>query len=203
MLVQAEQVTWHQVNNEEMYEATDDLIVSPPIFEVQPGKTQTVRIGLKQKPDLTREKTYRLFLTEVPVARAQQPDSGSALSVSLRFALPIFVASNDAESLLKYNLRQQCSDGKWAFQVRNEGSKHDRILGYELFDTKTDTKIGRPGTMRYILAKSQVQWDLGGLAVDPSTQIKARLKFYPAREEEVVLAPQSGLCEETELAQIE
>src|SRR5690348_12189977 len=44
-LVQAQLVAWSQAGDDDVLEATADLIVSPPIFTIAPGTEQIVRIA--------------------------------------------------------------------------------------------------------------------------------------------------------------
>src|SRR5690349_7929353 len=46
VLIQTELMAWSQQNGEDVLRASDELVVSPPIFRVAPGAVQTVRVGL-------------------------------------------------------------------------------------------------------------------------------------------------------------
>ncbi len=55
---------------------SSDLLATPPIFTLQPGGSQIVRVGLRGARNVPGEVTYRLSLREVP---SSQPfDHGSA-----------------------------------------------------------------------------------------------------------------------------
>lgn len=103
---QAEVVSWSHENGVDRYAPTQELLVSPPMFRVSPGARQVVRVGAKARTtaNSTHEKTYRLFLQEVPaMAPVASADAGGvALKLLMRFGLPIFIMPSveQPESLL-------------------------------------------------------------------------------------------------------
>src|SRR5450759_1169209 len=46
VVVQLQTSAWAQENGNDQYSSTDDLIATPPIFTIQPGANQIVRIGM-------------------------------------------------------------------------------------------------------------------------------------------------------------
>jgi fimbrial chaperone protein len=87
-LIQLAAKRWNQKSGTDEYTAVDELILSPPIFTLQPGAEQLVRIGPRVKPGFFAEESYRLFVQEVPT-----PATGGSreLSVVLRIGVPLFV----------------------------------------------------------------------------------------------------------------
>ena len=89
---QVDVVAWSQSDEErEIYTPTEELLVVPPLFTLQPGAQQVVRIGLMRAADTDKELSYRIFFTELePPQMKEQTVSG--LNVRLRFGVPVFVA---------------------------------------------------------------------------------------------------------------
>src|SRR5262245_16844236 len=59
--VQTELVAWTQESGADHYDAAPGLLVSPPIFKLEPGGRQVVRIGrLKKVTAPQRELAYRI-----------------------------------------------------------------------------------------------------------------------------------------------
>jgi len=85
-------VAWSQSDKErEIYAETDELLAVPPLFTLQPGQTQVVRIGLMRRADQSAELAYRVFFTELaPPEIEEQTTSG--INMRLRFGIPVFVA---------------------------------------------------------------------------------------------------------------
>ncbi|WP_294011180.1 fimbria/pilus periplasmic chaperone [Sphingomonas sp.] len=75
---------WTQVNGIDVHKATSNVIASPPIFTIAPGKAQLLRVGLKNR-DAAR--AYRIILEEIP---RQIPIAGQ-IQVTLRLDLPLYV----------------------------------------------------------------------------------------------------------------
>jgi fimbrial chaperone protein len=85
-------VAWTQSEEQrEIYADSGDLVAVPPLFTLEPGGEQVVRIGLMRDPDPETERAYRVFITELAPpedeARAQ-----SGINMRLRFGVPVFVA---------------------------------------------------------------------------------------------------------------
>ncbi len=88
VVVQGELVEWKVVNGQNVFAPTEEVLFNPPVFTVPPGKSQTVRVGVVKPLNNAVEKSYRLFLQEVPSSSV--PAGG--VKIALRFSMPIFVA---------------------------------------------------------------------------------------------------------------
>lgn len=85
-------VAWTQSDRErEIYSDTDELLAVPPLFTLQPGQTQVVRIGLMRRADAQHELAYRVFFTELAPPEIEASEA-SGISMRLRFGIPVFVA---------------------------------------------------------------------------------------------------------------
>jgi fimbrial chaperone protein len=88
MRFQMEPVVWSQDSGgEDLYEPTGELSFFPKIMDLPPGETRVIRLGLRI-PATTVEKTYRLFIRELP---PPQEAAGSQVAIAVRFGVPIFV----------------------------------------------------------------------------------------------------------------
>ena len=112
--------TWSQdINGQDIYEETDDIIFFPRVMTVPPGKEQVLRAGIKI-PATTTEKTYRLFIEEIP----ESTRTGSAsVTVAIRFGLPIFVAPLEEKSTTEVTIAE-ISNGTFTAAVKNTGNVH-------------------------------------------------------------------------------
>jgi len=89
---QVDVVAWSQSDEErEIYTPTDELLAVPPLFTLQPGEQQVVRIGLMRSADADTELSYRIFFTELAPPQLEEK-TASGISVRLRFGIPVFVA---------------------------------------------------------------------------------------------------------------
>ena len=124
---QVDVVSWSQTKEErESYSPTDDLLVVPPLFTLEAGETQVVRIGLMRGTEMDRELSYRIFFTELA---PPQPDSADVTGISMRMRLgvPIFVKpENPALASIDF-VQQKTIEGQLYMQLKNTGNVHVKI----------------------------------------------------------------------------
>jgi fimbrial chaperone protein len=129
VVVQASTASWRQQDGRDVLAETEDLIVSPPIFTIPVGGSQTVRVGLTRAADSTREVTYRLFLQEVPPPAV---DGQPGVAVALQLALPLFVQPvAKASPRLAWQARNG-TDGAIELSLANEGTAHVQLVDARL-----------------------------------------------------------------------
>ena len=157
VLVQAEVVAWSQTGGEDHLVASEDLVVSPPIFRIAPGASQTVRVGLTRRVDPSRELTYRLFLKEVPPA----PVAGdSQVRVALRLGLPVFVMPPvTAAPRLGWALAFDAA-GALVVTATNTGNAHAQVIDLGLRDGEGNV-LFQQRRADYVLPGQSRIWPLG------------------------------------------
>lgn len=97
MLLQAEVLSWTQrLNGSPVSEASDDLLVVPPMAELKPGEQQTFRIALRGARQKPQELAYRLILEDVTASSAgTSGQPGMAINFRMRHDLPVLLAPVD------------------------------------------------------------------------------------------------------------
>jgi len=121
-------VRWSQAAGEDTYEPTRAVLASPPVFELQPGQEQVVRLGLLDRTKPEREASYRVFLQELP---EPEPKDRGAVQTLLRLSVPIFVApAKSGGPALAWTAQRD--GGGLLLVARNEGAVHARISGLAL-----------------------------------------------------------------------
>jgi fimbrial chaperone protein len=120
-------VAWSQSEKErEIYSETDDLLAVPPLFTVQPGQTQVVRIGLMRRAEEDRELAYRVFFTELaPPELGEGTTSG--IKMRLRFGIPAFIAPLSAAAPVVELIKLHTIDGHTFIELRNTGNVHVKV----------------------------------------------------------------------------
>ena len=90
--IQVRLFRWRQGEGEERYEPTEDVVASPPIANVAPGATLTIRVIRTAQTPVAGEESFRLVLDQLP-----ESDRGGHAKVSmlLRQVLPVFFAQDD------------------------------------------------------------------------------------------------------------
>lgn len=90
--VQAEVFEWSQEDGEDVYRATQDVLVNPAIFKLAGEGQQIVRLGLRVANG-PREHSYRIFMQQLPRDQAlpEVGAPGAQVQTLLRVSVPIFV----------------------------------------------------------------------------------------------------------------
>ena len=160
-VIQVEIMNWSHDNGEDHFTPAADLLVSPPMFRVAAGAKQVVRVGLKSRAGATSptEKTYRMFLQEVPeTAPVPAVDAGgSALRLLLRFGVPVFLKPAKAlpESINWKASRNK--DNTIALSLTNTGNRHLRVSEVKL---ESAGKSVAASNFAYVFAGETYTWTL-------------------------------------------
>lgn len=136
----------------DQYSETRDLIFFPKIMSVDPGEVGVVRVGTRAAVVQT-EKTYRLFIEELPGAAKEAQAPGATLNVLIRFGAPIFVTPlNPSDSAAIASL--ELARGVLTLSVKNTGNRHQVIQGIQLAGVDAQGKEVYAMTLadRYLLA---------------------------------------------------
>lgn len=117
--VQIDAKSWsHDDDGRDSYGDAPDIVVFPRMATIDKGETQIIRIGYSGAPAVM-EKTYRLFVQELPVSKPGE----MALKFALTMSLPVFVAPDTALndwSAEAVGLAQESLQVK----VKNSGNRH-------------------------------------------------------------------------------
>lgn len=143
---------WTQEGGKDVYSETSNVIASPPIFTLEVGETQLVRVGLK---DRRPGEAYRIVFEEIPRDNLE----GNVIQVALRLNLPLFVEAEKGESSVRWQAWRDAS-GALTLAAENIGSRHQKITGVEL-----DREAGEDRLLSeevgVVLPSSIRRWDLG------------------------------------------
>lgn len=149
VILQADVFTWTQPDGNDVYAATDEVVVIPPIFSLAPGAQQLLRVGLPDAmPTSGVERAFRVFLRELHPPEGQ---SDGQLNLALRIGLPIFVPPpGDARTgdLVWDLVRAEGSPS--ALRVRNRSAEHIKITAIR-FLTEQGSLAVEVRTLRYCL----------------------------------------------------
>jgi len=111
---------WTQdAEGKDRYEETGDLVFFPKMMIFEQDEERILRAGIKV-PATKQEKTYRLYLEEVPGPRKE---GGVNVAIAIRFGVPIFVAPLKKEPRGEV-AKVAMAKGTVEAQVRNPGNVH-------------------------------------------------------------------------------
>lgn len=94
MRLQAEVLRWRQdLAGQAVTEETDELLVTPPMAELQAGQRQVFRLALRGKRPAPEELAYRLILEDISESTtASEVSPGMMINFRMRYDLPVVVA---------------------------------------------------------------------------------------------------------------
>lgn len=142
---------WSQHNGEDQLTETQAIIAMPPVFTLPPGKTQSLRVGLRGAKPGAAEQAFRLVLKEIPSA-----EQGRGLQLALNMSLPVFVKpSTKVEPELRWQLRRD-EAGDLVLRVENHGGAHGKFSEWQL-QRQGDTLANEAGLF-YLLPGTRREW---------------------------------------------
>jgi len=127
----------------DVYTDTKDVVFFPKIMTVEPNEQRAIRIGLKGPQDV-KEKTYRLFVEEIPSQKkgSENKEHGkisAGLTIAFRYAVPIFVKpAKQQESAVVENVDMAFSEASAV--IKNTGNIHIKMLSIAFRGKASDGK---------------------------------------------------------------
>lgn len=159
------------------YKETADIIFFPKIIVYEKKEDKILRAGIKV-PAVAVEKTYRLFIQEIPEQKKAEP--GTQIAVAIRFGVPIFVKP------LKEDLRGEIADlkiskGSVSAVIENKGNVHFQIrsIGFRGKNTKGEEIFSKELQGWYLLSGASRAYhaeipadtckDIAGMSIEVKT----------------------------------
>lgn len=163
---------WTQTEDEDMLDATDALLPSPPLVEIAPGQRQLVRIVRRSLAGPSDEESYRLIVDELPetlpladasstgsMAKSERPNG---LRLLLRYSVPVFLAGQQPAA----SPELARITGTWtaapvpSLIVQNGGTRRLRISQVVHEDSSGRRTVLVPGLLGYVLAGQRRRWQI-------------------------------------------
>ena len=118
--VQMKAFEWIQDSEgKDQYTETNDIIFFPRIMSIEKNEEKILRAGIRI-PATTKEKTYRLFIEEIPGPKKAE---GVNVAIAIRFGVPIFVKPLKEE--MKGEIEKlELSKGVLNALIQNRGNTH-------------------------------------------------------------------------------
>jgi fimbrial chaperone protein len=157
VVVQVHVLAWSQRDGVDQFDATHEMLVTPPVLQLPGNGEQIVRVALRGQPDRSQELAYRVVFEEVPQAA---PEGFTGLRVALRLSVPIFIAPTvgKARADLSWELHA-LPDGQLEVAATNHGSAHSQVTDFELQSSGAADPV-RGMTGKYVLPGSRMSWVL-------------------------------------------
>ena len=159
-------------------DAPQELVTSPPLATIAPGRRQLVRLMRTREVPANSEISYRILIDEVPGPESQdtsRPEGDVAMGVTfrMRYSVPLFVygrgmrppeataprrdATANSQPALSWRL---VNDEKGRFlQLRNAGATHARLSNVQLVTPASGFDVAA-GLLGYVLPGADMRWPL-------------------------------------------
>lgn len=127
LTVQMRAFLWTQdAQGKDVYEESKDLLFFPRIATINANESRVIRAGFEH-PLTDAEKTYRLFIEEIPEPRKDA--QGAQISVTVRFGVPVFVKPQSAQTHQGEITSIVVEKGQLLVTVKNTGNSHFLMTG--------------------------------------------------------------------------
>lgn len=160
---------WNQdEKGKDVYMETKEIVFFPKVMAVEGNSQRAIRIGLKTPPS-AREKTYRLFVEEIPVPK-KTPDVKlegkkiqAGVTIAFRFAMPIFVKPLKPQESYVFD-KIDMSKGSIKAIIKNTGNVHIKLSAVKF--------SGKDAEGKEIFSKEVAGWYiLNGLSFSYEAEI--------------------------------
>jgi fimbrial chaperone protein len=154
--IQAELLKWTQQKGSDIYAPARDVIVSPPMFKIEPGEMQIVRLHSMLTDGSNQERTYRVILQELP---SPSPDlNRPAVATILRMSIPIFILPPDVDPP-QVNWKATRTENGLVIRAKNTSNSHIQLTSLKLVDGD-DKVLRNQKIFVYILAGQSYRWHI-------------------------------------------
>lgn len=170
---------WEQKEGDDVLTPTQDVVASPPIIQIAPKTSQTIRLVRRSEQLPSSELCYRILIDEIP---KEENGPASGVDIRLRYSVPLFVlpADDRATPLLAWSVFKK--EGSWMLRVRNSGSQRAQIGALELSNAAGQQFVIAPGLFGYVLAGRTREWRLptpGEADLNGTLAVKANINTRP------------------------
>lgn len=153
-LVQIDLLDWTQDGRADVLTPTTDLVATPMVLNLAPGESRIIRVGLRSANHTDRERSYRLFVREVPVTFSD----GMGLQFAVRIGVPIFAPPEAGVRTVGSAAELGWSwvpdiEGCVNVRLANPTARHERLLSAEML-SHTGEVLWRASEPTYVLAWS-------------------------------------------------
>jgi fimbrial chaperone protein len=149
LTLQLSAVRWYQDDSgKDKNEPTDDIIFFPRMAHIEAAGSLNVRIGYDGPPPGPVERTYRIYLEELPVAKPGEV----AVKIAVRMGVPIFI--KPVADVRQWKIeRFELGEGGLSAWIRNGGSGHLVVTALKTtaFDDTGAVLFSRKAAGWYIL----------------------------------------------------
>lgn len=173
-LLQVRIFSWTQIDGQDRYADQEEIVGTPPMARIEPGKRQLIRLTRVSPTPPGTERAFRLVIDEVPMqgeietGTPGKPTMG--VQFQFRYSIPLFVygdglrgkvrpdrrenAGTDGEPVLECRVVTQA--GQRYLEISNTGPVHARLTNVHVRQGSGSTVLAE-GLFGYVLAGASIR----------------------------------------------
>jgi fimbrial chaperone protein len=149
---------WTQADGEMVLLPTRDVLLAPPLIEIPPGESQSIRLVLRKEINDKDQEAYRLVLQELIRTGTTQ---GAQMQMAFRVTLPVFVTAKNPTPPVPVAVVVN-EAGQTYLKIKNTGKSHVQITKLNVLDSQGS--VATHSSMLYVLPGSIVPVKIPNLA---------------------------------------
>ncbi len=146
---------WTQVKGRDVLKPTRDVVVSPPILRMRPGRENVIRVVRTSKRPVRGQENYRIIVDQLPGKRRK----GVGVVFAMRYSIPVFFFNKKATPP-RLSWKAVKRGSKIILTARNSGERHERIARMKIVSASGKTITVSKGLAGYVLGKSYRMWNI-------------------------------------------
>lgn len=173
-LFQLRVFAWSQQDGEDHYADQEEIVGTPPMIRIEPGKRQMVRLTRTTPVQPGTERAFRVLIDEIPIKQSDEAQEEGKASIGIRlqfrYSLPLFVYGEGLWWKPRPDRqRAPASAGQpdlsWAvvphegtpyLEIRNTGQVHARLTSVQLSKGDASAPLAE-GLLGYVLPGSTLR----------------------------------------------
>ncbi len=165
---------WIQKNGRDQLLPTREVVASPPLLRLRPGRENVVRIVRTTKRAVRGEESYRLIVDEIPDRRKVK----NGVVFAVRYSIPVFFSARNATPP-RISWEAQRKGRRIVIRARNQGDRNARLSDMTI-STGTGGVIARlKGLAGYVLGRSTKAWIVSARKVSGTLVIRGKRQNEP------------------------
>lgn len=189
--VQIRIFAWDQHDYQDSYAAQQQVLASPQVARIAPGKRQLVRLMRLAAVPGGEERAFRVIVDDIPDSATTTPEKPGkiGLKFQMRYSLPLFLDGAgvwtkpdpqrprpaDSATQPKLDWRIDGAGDRRYLLVRNRGPVHARLSQVQWQAEGAPNKVLAAGLLGYVLPGREMRWPLKSLVVDERASLKVQL----------------------------
>lgn len=179
MRLQAQLLRWRQdVHGAAVTQPSDDLVVTPRIAEIHPGKQQVLRLALRGPLPADTEMAYRLVLEDIADPVPVDLGGGAAVNFRMAYDLPVLVAPRSpVVSALRWRNCPQATTPRAStgtcLRIVNAGNRRLKVQAVMLAGDGWQRSLNL-GEGDAVLAGDEREWTIPAPASGPVRSVQVR-----------------------------